>query len=61
MRTLRNFIRTLAVQRLGSPADGGRIGVGLDAALRTHRARGAEGRPLTTRQPARDERPFTRA
>jgi hypothetical protein len=62
MRTLRNFIRSLADLPSGSPADGRRIGLGLDAALKAQRARGAEAGPLTTRtRPAADDRPFTRA
>jgi hypothetical protein len=62
MRTLRKFIRSLADLPRGSSADGRSIGLGLDAALRAQRARGAEAMPLTTRtRPATEDRPFTRA
>lgn len=62
MRTLRNFIRSLADLPRGSSADGRAIGLGLDAALKAQRARGAEAAPLRTRtSPATEDRPFTRA
>jgi hypothetical protein len=63
MRTLRNFIRSLKDLPRGSSADGRSIGLGLDAAMRAQRARGAEAEPLTTRtRPAdTEDRPFTRA
>ena len=62
MRTLRNFIRSLADLPRGAAADGRSIGIGLDAAMRAQRARGAEARPLRSRvRPSTDERPFTRA
>ena len=62
MRTLRNFFRSLADLPRGASADGRSIGLGLDAALRAQRARGAEAEPLTTRtRPVVEERPFTRA
>jgi hypothetical protein len=62
MRTLRNFVRSLADLPRGASADGRSIGLGLDAALRAQRARGAEAEPLTTRtRPATGDRPFTRA
>ena len=78
MRTLRNFIRSLADLPRGASADEiswqadasdqlalstfarRSIGLGLDAALRAQRARGAEAAPLRTR-PTTDDRPFTRA
>jgi hypothetical protein len=62
MRTLRNFFRSLADLPRGASADGRSIGLGLDAALRAQRARGAEAQPLTTRtRPVAEDRPFTRA
>jgi hypothetical protein len=62
MRTLRNFIRSLADLPRGSSADGRSIGLGLDAALGALRARGAESEPLTTQvRPAADDRPYSRA
>jgi hypothetical protein len=62
MRTLRNFIRFLADLPRGSSADGRSIGLGLDAALKAQRARGAEAEPLRTRtRPATEDRPYTRA
>ena len=62
MRTLRNFIRSLGDLPRGSSADGRSIGLGLDAALKAQRARGAEAAPLRRRtSPATDDRPFTRA
>lgn len=60
MRTLRNFIRSLADLPRGSSADGRSIGLGLDAALRAQRARGAEAMPLRTRS-ATEDRPYTPA
>ena len=58
MRTLRNFIRSLADLPRGSSADGRSIGLGLDAALLAQRARGAEDAPPTTRiRPVTDDRP----
>jgi hypothetical protein len=62
MRTLRKFFRSLADLPSGSSADGRSIGLGLDAAMRAQRARGAEAEPLTTRTgQVVEERPFTRA
>jgi hypothetical protein len=48
MRTLRNIIRSLADLPRGSSADGRSIGLGLDAAMRAQRARGADARPVAT-------------
>lgn len=63
MRTLRNIIRSLADLPRGSSADGRSIGLGLDAALRAHRAQGADSRPVDA--PARpagtEDRPYSRA
>jgi len=61
MRTLRNFIRSLADLPRGSSADGRPIGLGLDAALRAQRARGGDDRLVATpvRPVHADERPFT--
>jgi hypothetical protein len=63
MRTLRNFIRSLADLPRGSSADGRSIGLGLDAALRAQRARGADGTPVSApARPARTkDRPFSAA
>ncbi len=62
MRTLRKFIRSLADLPRGSSADGRSIGLGLDAALRAQRARGAEVAPLRTpARPVTEDRPYTRA
>ena len=61
MRTLRNFIRSLADLPRGSSADGGRIGVALDAALRAQRAHGAEATPLrSTSAPTSGDQDYTR-
>jgi hypothetical protein len=61
MRTLRNMIRSLADLPRGSSADGRSIGLGLDAALRAQRARGADARPMVA--PARpmtsEDRPYS--
>jgi hypothetical protein len=63
MRTLRNIIRSLADLPRGSSADGRSIGLGLDAAMRAQRARGADDRPIGT--PARpvttEDRPYSTA
>jgi hypothetical protein len=60
MRTLRNFIRSLADLPRGSSADGRSIGLGLDAALRAQRARGADAAPIAARRRAHTEdRPFS--
>lgn len=62
MRTLRKFIRSLTDLPRGSSADGRSIGLGLDAALRAHRARGAEAEPLRAQaRPAAEDRPYTPA
>ena len=65
MRTLRKFIRSVADLPRGSSADGRSIGLGLDAALRAQRARGAEATRITsqpiTRRPATEDRPYTTA
>ncbi|OZM84186.1 hypothetical protein [Pseudonocardia sp. MH-G8] len=63
MRTLRNFIRSLADLPRGSSADGRSIGLGLDAAMRAQRARGAEAmRPAAPARPASTEdRPYSTA
>ncbi|HLU54021.1 MAG TPA: hypothetical protein VKZ81_01050 [Pseudonocardia sp.] len=61
MRTLRTFIRSLRDLPRGASADGRSIGLGLDAAMRAHRARGAEAEPLRRSRPPAGGRPFTRA
>jgi hypothetical protein len=63
MRTLRDFIRSLADVPRGSAADGRGIGIGLDAALRAQRTHGAEALAHRSRRarPATDGRPFTPA
>ncbi|MHA6628247.1 hypothetical protein ACU61A_22645 [Pseudonocardia sichuanensis] len=60
MRTLRNFIRSLADLPRGASADGRSIGLGLDAAMRAQRARGADAAPVAApRRTGTEERPFS--
>ena len=63
MRTLRNIIRSLKDLPRGSSADGRSIGLGLDAALRAHRAQGADARPVgrPVRPTSVEDRPYSRA
>lgn len=61
MRTLRNIVESLAKMPRGFSADGRPIGLGLDAALKAQRARGADVQPLKPRRPVWTEGPFTRA
>jgi hypothetical protein len=63
MRTLRNIIRSLADLPRGASADGRSIGLGLDAAMRAQRARGADARPVNTpaRRVTTEDRPYSTA
>jgi hypothetical protein len=64
MPKFRNIIRSLMDLPRGFSADGRPIGVGLDAALKAQRARGADGLPSTSparRASSTEDRPLSPA
>lgn len=60
MRTLQSVVEFLKKVPMGAPADGGRIGVGLDAAMDAQRARAAQA-PAGRIPPASEGDRFARA